>query len=425
MAEASTAVTPDASLDSDGGSLSAKMQRSLRRSKIKAFALVAPLLIFILVFFIFPIGDLLLFSVDDKLVNRVLPNVFLEFEKWDRETLPDEPMYAAMYKDLTSAEKLDIGKVSTRMNFEKSGFKSLIKASQRKMKKFKDPPYKEQMIKADKRWGDIEYWQALGAMKDQYTLGYYWNAIDRRYDANKNVIQQPEERRVYVTLWWRTFVLSVLVTVFCILLGYPVSYLLATLPLRYSNLLMICVLLPFWTSLLVRITAWIVMLNQEGVINDIIASLPFLDDDNRLPMMFNFTGTLIVMTQILLPFMILPVYSVMKTIPPSYMRAAMSLGATPTWAFIRVYIPQTLPGVGAGVLLVFIVAIGYFITPELVGGKDGQLIGNAIARFMKGGGGVTLNWGLAAAMGVYLLAAILILYYVYDKVVGIDNMKMG
>ena len=167
------------------------------------------------------------------------------------------------------------------------------------------------------------------------------------------------------------------------------------------------------------------MLNQQGVINDTLVWMHIVDDDNRLPMMFNFTGTLIVMTQILLPFMILPVYSVMKTIPPSYMRAALSLGATPTWAFIRVYIPQTLPGVGAGVLLVFIVAIGYFITPELVGGKDGQLIGNAIARFMKGGGGVTLNWGLAAAMGVYLLAAILLLYYVYDKIVGIDNMKMG
>lgn len=427
MAEAGTAVAAsnDASLDVDGVSLQVKMQRSLRRSKIKAFALVAPLLIFILVFFIFPIGDLLLFSVDDKLVNRILPTVFQEYEKWDRETLPPEEMYAAMYQDLMAAEKLDIGKVSTRMNFDKSGYKSLIKASQRKFKKIKGPPYKEQMIKADKKWGNVEYWQALGAMKDEYTLGYYWNAIDRRYDANKNVVQQPEERRVYVKLWWRTFVLSFLVTVFCILLGYPVSYLLSTLPLRYSNLLMICVLLPFWTSLLVRITAWIVMLNQQGVINDVLVWAHVLDDDNRLPMMFNFTGTLIVMTQILLPFMILPVYSVMKTIPPSYMRAAMSLGATPTWAFIRVYIPQTLPGVGAGVLLVFIVAIGYFITPELVGGKDGQLIGNAIARFMKGGGGVTLNWGLAAAMGVYLLAAILILYWVYDKVVGIDNMKMG
>jgi len=183
---------------------------------------------------------------------------------------------------------------------------------------------------------------------------------------------------------------------------------------------MICVLIPFWTSLLVRIVSWMVMLQQEGVVNDALVAFG-LPDEWRLPMMYNFTGTLIVMTQILLPFMILPIYSVMKTIPPSYMRAAQNLGATPTLAFLRVYMPQTLPGIGAGSILVFIVAIGYYITPELVGGKDGRLIGNFIAFHMQN----TLNWGLAAAMGVVLLIGILILYWLYDKVVGIDNMKMG
>jgi putative spermidine/putrescine transport system permease protein len=127
------------------------------------------------------------------------------------------------------------------------------------------------------------------------------------------------------------------------------------------------------------------------------------------------------MTQILLPFMILPIYSVMKTIPPSYMKAAQNLGATPTLAFIRVYMPQTIPGIGAGCILVFIVAIGYYITPELVGGKDGRLIGNMVAYHMQR----SLNWGLAAAMGTILLVVILVLYWVYDKIVGIDNMKMG
>ncbi|NBQ84465.1 MAG: ABC transporter permease, partial [Alphaproteobacteria bacterium] len=200
----------------------------------------------------------------------------------------------------------------------------------------------------------------------------------------------------------------------------PVAHLLATLPLSKSNLLMICVLIPFWTSLLVRIVSWMVMLQQEGVVNDALVAFG-LPDEWRLPMMYNFTGTLIVMTQILLPFMILPIYSVMKTIPPSYMRAAQNLGATPTLAFLRVYMPQTLPGIGAGSILVFIVAIGYYITPELVGGKDGRLIGNFIAFHMQN----TLNWGLAAAMGVVLLIGILILYWLYDKVVGIDNMKMG
>ena len=157
------------------------------------------------------------------------------------------------------------------------------------------------------------------------------------------------------------------------------------------------------------------------MVNDTLVWLGILDDNNRLAMMYNFTGTIIVMTQILLPFMILPIYSVMKGISPAYMKAAQNLGASPSLAFIRVYVPQTLPGVGAGVLLVFIVAIGYYITPELVGGRDGQLIGNFVARHMKN----TLNWGLASAMGVILLASILILYWVYDKLVGVDNLKMG
>ena len=232
---------------------------------------------------------------------------------------------------------------------------------------------------------------------------------------------QPESRQVYVTFWFRTLQVSFLVTLFCVILGYPVAHLLATLPLRYSNILMICVLMPFWTSLLVRIVAWMIMLQQQGVVNDSLVAIGIVGDENRLSMMYNFTGTLIVMTQVLLPFMILPIYSVMKTISPVYMKAAQNLGATPRWAFIKVYMPQSLPGIGAGVILVFIVAIGYYITPELVGGKDGQLIGNQIAYHLK----QSLNWGLAAAMGVILLIGILILYWIYDKIVGIDNMRMG
>ena len=206
---------------------------------------------------------------------------------------------------------------------------------------------------------------------------------------------------------------SFIVTIACLILSYPVAYLLATLPMRISNLLMICVLMPFWTS----------SAGAHRRLDDHAATKRrgeqypcldgrTLDDDNRLAMMYNFNGTIIVMTQILLPFMILPLYSVMKTIPPTYMKAAQNLGATPTMAFIRVYMPQTIPGIGAGCILVFIVAIGYYITPELVGGKDGRLIGNMVAYHMQR----SLNWGLAAAMGTILLCTILVLYWLYDKI---------
>ena len=409
-------------MTADGIPLKKSLRTSLRREKLRALALVAFPVLFIVMLFVWPIYALFQKSIDDSFVNDVLPRTMAIYEQWDGESLPGEVHFEAIFLDLTTAEKLQIGKVSTRMNYAKSGWKSLIKKSNRKFKKI-DPgqAIKPQMIKADKRWGDIEFWKSLGIMKDRHTAGYYWNAIDRTYDSKKNVIMQPENRQVYVMFWKRTLLVSAIVTIACLVLAYPVAYLLATLPLRISNLLMICVLMPFWTSLLVRIVAWMIMLQQQGVLNDSLVGLGVISDENRLPLMYNFNGTLIVMTQVLLPFMILPLYSVMRGIPPTYMKAAQNLGATPTWAFLRVYMPQTVPGVGAGVILVFIVAVGYFITPELVGGKDGQMIGNQIAYHLR----KSLNWGLASAMGVILLVAILILYWVYDKIVGIDNMRLG
>jgi putative spermidine/putrescine transport system permease protein len=399
-------------LTADGVPLKESLQKSLKQARLRAILLVAPPLLFLVFLFIIPIGNMLTRSIDDKLINQVLPNTFEAFEAWDKVSEPDESMFEAFYTDLKAAEKTEIGKSSVRMNYAKPGWRSLIKRTARKIKKM-EPPYKEAFVKIDDRWLEADYWLSLGIMKDKRTLGYYWNAVDRTYDFNKNVIHVEEERKVYNLLWWRTIQVSIIVTLACLLLAYPVSYLLATLPMRISNLLMICVLMPFWTSLLVRIVAWMIMLQQNGVVNDTLVATGILADDNRLEMMYNFNGTIIVMTQILLPFMILPIFSVMKTIPPSYMKAAQNLGATPTLAFIRVYMPQTIPGIGA--------AIGYYITPELVGGKDGRLIGNMVAFHMQR----SLNWGLAAAMGTILLIVILILYWVYDKIIGIDNMKMG
>jgi putative spermidine/putrescine transport system permease protein len=204
-------------------------------------------------------------------------------------------------------------------------------------------------------------------------------------------------------------------------LGYPIAYLLATVKTKTSNMLIILVLLPFWTSLLVRTSSWIALLQKEGVINDMLVGIGLLSDDGRLAMIHNETGTIIAMTHILLPFMVLPLFSVMKTIPPSWVRAARSMGATPFTAFLRIYLPNTIAGIGAGGILVFILAIGYYITPALVGGTKGTLISNFIAYHVS----TSLNWGLAAALGAILLALVLVLYILYDKVVGISNMRLG
>ncbi len=420
--------TAEQILTTDGIPLKVSLKKTERKNKIKAFLLVFPLLLFIIVTFVVPIGDMLLRSVDDSQINEVYGKTFEEYKKWDKEKdkLPPEAVYKALFNDIAYGDKIKIGRSITRMNYSKSGWKSLIKKTRREIKKIvksEEFPtsYKDWLIEINEDWADPTFWYSMSQMLNESTSIYYWNAIDRTFDQDANIVMQPEERRMYVRTWIKTFKVSVYVTFFCLVLGFPVAHLLANLPLRYSNLLMIFVLLPFWTSLLVRTTAWIVMLQQNGVINGVLVWLGILSDEGRIQMVYNQTGTIIAMTQILLPFMVLPLYSVMKVIPKSHMRAAQNLGAKPANAFRRVYLPQTVPGMSAGGLLVFVLAIGYFITPELVGGKDGQLIGHWIAYHLK----TTLNWGLCSALGGILLGIMLVLYWVYNKIVGIDNIKLG
>ena len=422
MAEIAT--TPEVMTTADGTPLKVSLHRALRRNKIRAMLLVAPLFLFILVTFLVPIGDMLFRSVENSLVATVLHRTVPLLAEWDEASgeLPSDEVYEAMVADIVEGSKnRTIGKVGTRLNYELGGISSMFRKSGRRAKKITEPPFKDGLIKVDKKWGDVKIWRVIKRESGTYTPSYYLSAIDMKLGSGGGVEAVPEERQIYIQLFIRTLWLSASITLLCLVLGYPISYLLATLPTKTSNLLIILVLLPFWTSLLVRTTSWIVLLQQEGVINDMLVWIGLIADDNRLRMIHNQIGTIIAMTHILLPFMVLPLFSVMKTIPPSYMRAAKSLGATPALAFWRVYVPNTVAGIGAGGILVFIISIGYYITPALVGGTKGTLISNFIAYHMQ----VSLNWGLAAALGAILLALILVLYLLYDKLVGIDNLKLG
>ena len=408
----------------DGTPLKVSFDRALRRNRLKSLALVLPLFAFLLITFLVPIGDMLFRSVENQLVGRVLHRTVAALEDWDPAAgeLPDKAAFAALVADFKEGrENRTIGRVGVRLNYESGGMSSLFRKTGRRAKRITEPPYREAMIEIDKRWGDLDTWRLIKRESDAYTASYYLAAVDMRFTADGSIARQDEDRQIYLRLFGRTLWLSFVITVLCLLLGYPISYLMATLPVRTSNLLMIMVLLPFWTSLLVRTTCWIALLQQQGVINDLLVWAGLIGNDNRLAMIHNQTGTIIAMTHILLPFMVLPLYSVMKTIPPSYMRAARSLGASPVTAFVRVYMPNTVAGIGAGSILVFIIAIGYYITPALVGGTSGTLISNFIAHHMQ----VSLNWGLAAALGALLLGLVLALYVLYDKLVGIDNMKLG
>ena len=401
--------------------LTADMHRSLRRKKARALMLVAPLVVFILVTFVAPIGTMLFRSVDNPQVAQFMPNTSAALANWDEQSLPDEATYAALVSDLVKGRaNKTIGKAATRLNYERSRMRSLVTGSARKAAKL-TPPYKDKLIKIKKGWGEIENWQVIKRESASYTKSYYIAAFDMETTPEGEVKVLPEKEQIYIKLFWRTVWMSLLITALTVLLGYPVSYLLASLPMRTANMLMILVLLPFWTSLLVRTSSWIAMLQGQGVVNDILVWMGLVDDESRLTMIYNATGTIVTMTHILLPFMILPLYSVMKTVPPSYMRAARSLGATPFTAFYRVYLPQSVPGISAGAILVFILAIGYYITPALVGGQSGQFIGNMIAYHMQG----SLNWGLAAALGVMLLVLVLGIYGIYNRLVGANKVKLG
>lgn len=405
----------------DGRPLKAALAHAQLKAKRRAFFLVLPLLAFIVLTFVMPIGQMLHQAVYNDKFSANMPRLVAWFESTEPGTKPDEAAYEALVLDIQDAAAArTIGEVGTRVNYENSGTRSLFTAAGRKFKSL-EPPYMEAVLAEEEKWGDPALWATMRQVAPAYSANFFLAAVDKTRNENHEIVSVSPDRQIYVTLFKRTFVMAALITVICLILAYPVSHLLATLPLKWSNLLMILVLLPFWTSLLVRTTSWMVLLQQQGVINNTLVALGIIGDDGRIAMMYNQTGTIIAMTHILLPFMILPLYSVMRPIPPSYVRAARSLGASSWTAFRRVYLPQTLPGIGAGSLLVFILAVGYYITPALVGGADGQLISNLIAFHMTN----SLNWSLAAALAAILLGAVLVLYWLYDKLVGIDNLKLG
>jgi len=436
MADMTADLAPDVKsarlTTANGKPLKAALAAAEANAKRRAFFLVMPLLLFVLLTFVMPIGQMLHqsvynpgFTLHEDVTTKVQTPIMVNVRQWFDDnppgTEPDETAFAGLARDFLLLDELRAaGSVGTRVNYDLSGSRSLFTKTARNADKL-EPPYKAAILDVDADWGDPELWAVMRGASNAYTANFYLAAVDLTRDVNGEITAVDENRSLYVKLFVRTLLLSILITFLTFLLAYPVAHLLATLPLRYSNLLMIFVLLPFWTSLLVRTTSWMVLLQSQGVVNDALVAGGIVADDSRIQMMYNQTGTIIAMTHILLPFMILPLYSVMRPINPSYVRAARSLGATSWTAFRRIYFPQTVPGIGAGALLVFILAVGYYITPALVGGADGQLISNLIAFHMT----KSLNWSLAAALASILLGGIVILYWLYDRLIGIDNLKLG
>ena len=396
--------------------LAVQLRRVESRKRLRAIALTLPLLMFLAVTFLVPLGALLVRAVENPEVAGTLRATGDALTGWDRQTAPPDAAYAALLADLTAIpETAQAGVLARRLNTEVSGARSLIMGTYRALPLA--PPgvvlstaqARDKLVAHDPRWAELPYWWAIAKNSSRWTPDYLLASVDLKRDAQGHVVRVGAQEAAFSDILLRTFLISGIVTLICILMGYPLAYWLSTLPERRANLMMILVLLPFWTSVLVRIAAWIVLLQTNGLVNRLLMFTGLTGEP--VPLLFNRLGVIIAMVHILLPFMILPLYSVMKSVPTNFVRAAVSLGSPPLAAFFRVYVPQTYPGVAAGGLLVFITSIGYYVTPALLGGAGDQMLSYYVAQYTN----VEVNWGMACALGSVLLTTTLLLYAVYRR----------
>lgn len=381
---------------------------------IRATLLIAPLFAFILLFFIWPLGVMMKQAVSDTAVLQVLPRTVEAVKNYNGNDAPTPEMKQALVADLkASTDQLAMGDMIRRLNSAQPGFRTLMTKTVSALEKTPAPDLEA----IDKRWSQPQYWRAVAGALSPWTDRNLLAAVDMERDASGNLASKDTGTSANRAIMLRTFWIAALVTLACVLIGYPYAILLAGATGWVRNLLFAAVLLPLWTSLLVRTAAWFILLQDKGLINDMFIWLGLTD--SPLPLIFNRAGVIIAMTHVLLPFMVLPIYSVLIAVPNSLMSAAASLGAAPWRAFLRVLLPLSMRGVLSGMLLVFMSAIGYYITPALIGGPGDQMISSIIAYYATG----SANWGMAGALGMVLLVACLLLYAVYGRLTAEEKGK--
>jgi putative spermidine/putrescine transport system permease protein len=385
-----------------------------------ALALALPLVLFLLVSFVAPIALLLQTAVENSETRTVLPQTVAALAGWDGRTVPGEPVFAALAADLAIAQRdrtaAGLGK---RLNYELPGMRSRLVAASRLAAGLKAGAYREAFVGADPEWSSPAVWSVIRRNAASVTPFYLLSALDLKQEPDGSLAHVEPDQAVFLAVLGRTLFVAAAVTALTLLFGYPVAYVMTIAPASVARIMLLMVLLPLWTSLLVRTTAWVVLLQTEGVINDVLLWTGLTH--GRLQLIFTRIGTITAMTHIQLPFTILPIYSVMRAIPQSQLRAARSLGAPPLSAFWRVFAPQTVPGVMAGGLMTFILSLGYYITPALVGGSGDQMVSNFISVYINR----ELNWGLASALGIVLLMVTLAIYGLFLRLVGADKIRFG
>ena len=386
---------------------------------LRPLALAAPLMLLLLFSFGAPIVALLSRAVYEPTIANALPRTVEALRQDSSAGVPGEPVFVAWAADLKQTQAAGaVYEFAKALNTRLPGARSQVLRAAR-IATQDQAAGKEAMIKAAPLLGEEQSWAAIRTGTNRFTSFYLLSAFDLRWTERGTIGAVPADQAVFLRVFGRTFLIATIVTLATLALAFPLAFVITSLRPAIAGVVLVLVLLPFWTSILVRTAAWTVILQKFGLLNDLLLWLGLTSD--RLELMYSRTGLIIAMTHIQLPFTLLPIYSVMRSVKPSLVRAAQSLGARPFTAFWRVYLPQVMPGVLAGCLLTFILCLGYYITPVLIGGASDQLISNFIANYVN----VELNWEMAAALSFVLLASTLGLYVTLTRYLGLDLFKMG
>jgi putative spermidine/putrescine transport system permease protein len=389
------------------------------RDSLLPLALAAPLLLLLFFSFGAPIVGLLSRAVYEPTIANALPRTIAALRQDNGAGVPNEPVFLAFAADLREMQAAGgVYEFAKSLNTRLPGARSQVLRAARLATQDQGAS-KEAMIKAAPLLGEEQSWTAIRAGTNRFTSFFLLSAFDLHWTDQGTIAAVPADQAVFVRVFGRTFLIATIVTVATLALAFPLAYVMTNLRPAVAGIVLVLVLLPFWTSILVRTAAWTVILQKYGLLNDLLLWLGLASD--RLELMYSRTGLIIAMTHIQLPFTLLPIYSVMRAVQPSQLRAAQSLGGRPFTVFRRVYLPQVTPGILAGCLLTFILCLGYYITPVLIGGASDQLISNFIANYVN----VELNWEMAAALSFVLLASTLGLYVTMTRYLGLDLFKMG
>jgi putative spermidine/putrescine transport system permease protein len=373
----------------------------IRRKNALMALLVAPVVLFILVVFIGPVLRFLWLSADNSDLADNLGRTFTALESWQPAGgVPGEAVFQALVADLAEARQNGRdGVVAQLVNQRKVGTRFLIikTAKDAADGKFATTPLRDAVLAQHAGWGDVGLWtelhRARGALTDYYLLG----SLDLRRGEGGEIAPAPADRAVFVDALLRTIWISFIVTLLCALLSVPLAQAIVSAPPIWSRVMFALVIFPLWTSLLVRTVIWIIVLQKNGPVNSALLFTGIVHEP--LSLIYTRFSLYVAMVQVLLPMMVLSLVSVMRRVPASYMKAALSLGAPWLTAWRRVQLPLIMPGFLSGSAIVFVFALGYYITPTLVGGPGDQMISSYIAFYTN----TTLNWGLAAALSVQLL----------------------